>query len=160
MEDSVKNSAIALSDEGEVEKLYELIKPYIEEKDPFALYLFSNFSLVSFNESEEEFSTRSIEFKKQASEGGVAEASYRMAVNYLYGDDVPQSYKEASKYFERAVQQGHAYTKFTYGFSLYYGTDQNPKNEPRGLALMAEAASEGIDLAKAELAKIEADKNA
>ena len=155
MEESVKQKALVLEEQGETEKLYELLKPYIEAEDVFALYLYAHFSLDSFNETEEEFEKRNIKLTTIASEGGVADASYRMGVNHLYGDDVEQDYKKARMYFERAIKQGHSYTKFTLGFSLYYGNDQNEKDETRGLALIKEAAKDGVDLAIKELEIIE-----
>ncbi|MDQ6961932.1 MAG: hypothetical protein Q9M28_05310 [Mariprofundaceae bacterium] len=93
----------------------------------------------------------------EASELGSADASYRMGVNYLYGDDVERDLNKASQYFERAIQQGDSYTKFTYGFNLYYGTDGNNKDIARGLKLMHEAANEGIELAIKELGLIAGD---
>lgn len=48
-----------------------------------------------------------------------------------------------------------SYTKFTFGFSIYYGTDGNAKDEKRGLQLITEAAAEGIELAIKELKIIE-----
>ena len=154
MDDPTIALAKQLADEGEVDQLHQLIEPYIAKNDLFALYLYSGYSLVSFNESEEEFSQRNISLLTKASEGGISQASYQMGVNHLYGDDVDQSFREAKKYFERAIVQGHSYTKFTYGFSLYYGTDQNQKDEARGLALMNEAKDEGVELAKVEIDKL------
>lgn len=78
-------------------------------------------------------------------------------VNYLYGDDVGQSYKDEAKYFERAISQGHTHTKFTFGYSLYYGTDQNTVDKVRGLALMKEAAFEGSEAAKIELQIVQSE---
>lgn len=155
MEPHIKKKAIALSEGGDADELYRLIKPYIEAKDPFASYLYSTFSLREFNESEADFSDRDIRLKKFASENGIAEASYRMGVNHLYGDDVVQDYGEAAKYFERAIEQGHTHTKFTYGYSLYYGTDENAMDKPRGLELMRQAQVEGSEGARNELARIQ-----
>ncbi len=159
MEEDVRQRAIFLAEEGDSEELFELIKPYIEAEDIYALHLYANFSLDSFNESEEDFIKRHIELKTRASEGGIGDASYRMGVNHLYGDDVKQSYTKSAMYFERAIAQGHSYTKFTFGYSLYYGTYENPKNEGRGIMLMRQAAKEGVKDAVLEL-KLIADKNA
>jgi len=159
MDKATKKSAIQLSELGESEKLHNLIKPYIESSDAFALYLYAGYSLPSFNESETDFAERNIALLTEASKSGIDQASYQMGVNYLYGDDVIQSFEKAKEYFEKAIEQGHSYTKFTYGFSLFYGTDQNIKDEARGLDLMNQAKEEGIDLAAKEIAKI-AEKNA
>ncbi len=159
MEEQLRNKAGKMLDNGKLDELQELLIPHVAENDPFALYLSSRFSLATSNESDQEFALRSIGQLQKASEGGVAEASYQIGVNYLYGDDVVQDYGLASKYFERAILQGHSYTKFTYGFSLFYGTEQKTKDEKRGLALMREAASEGIGKAIRELELINAPKN-
>ena len=103
------------------------------------------------NESDEGFETRSVALLKAASEGGLADASYRLGVLYLYGDMVAEQDQLSSFYFERAISQGHSHSKFTHGFNLYYGTDQNKQDKPRGLQLLKEAADEGIELAAEEL---------
>ena len=157
VDSALKNEANELSETGQASELYELLKPFIEIKDPFALNLFSTFSLQEFDESEEEFANRSINLKKQASFGGIADASYRMGVNYLYGDDVSQSYQKAREYFELAITQGHTHTKFTFGYSLYYGTDENPIDKTRGLSLLQEASKEGSEGASNELARIKTE---
>lgn len=150
MESTIREQAEQLLENGEVEQLYQLIEPFINAKDPYALFLYSSFSLESLNESDEDFEARSIELLKAASEGGLAEASYRLGVLYLYGDLGGEDQK-SSLYFERAISQGHSHSKFTYGFSLYYGTDQIAQHKPRGLQLLKDAAEEGIELAAEEL---------
>ncbi len=146
--------AVELSEKGSVLDLYQLLKPFIASEDPFALYLFSTFSLPEFNETDDEFSCRSIKLKREASQHGFAEASYQMAVNHLYGDDVEQSYRKSTEYFELAVSQGHTHSKFTYGYSLYHGTNEVKLNQVRGICLLKEAAQEGSVGAKNELQKI------
>ena len=133
----------------ETEELTKLLLPFVELKDPYAINFISCFSQPG--ESHSDFDKRYIKQKAEASELGSADASYRMGVNHLYGDDVERDLNKASQYFERAIQQGHSHTKFTYGFSLYYGTDGNSKDICRGLKLMHEAANEGIELAIKEL---------
>lgn len=138
-----------LFDGGDTEKLISFLKPFIDLKDPFAINFISSFSHPG--ESNSDFNKRYIRQKIEASKLGSADVSYRMGVNYLYGDDVERNLEKASSYFERAIEQGHSYTKFTFGFSIYYGTDGNKKNPQRGLRLMDEASKEGIELAKKEL---------
>ncbi len=156
MEESIKNKIIKLFDEGELEELHEILVPYVAEGDPFALHVNAGFSLTSFEETEKEYSERYVDQMIKASEGGISKASYQMGVNHLYGDDVKQDYKLASMYFERAIAQGHSYSKFTFGFSIYYGMDENPRDKERGLKLMEEAADEGIEKAVKELEIINA----
>ena len=151
MQTSIKEKADQLFEDGEVEELYQLIEPLLASNDPYAQLLYSSFSLERLNESDEDFEARSLALLKSASEGGLADASYRLGVLYLYGDMVAEQDQSSSFYFERAISQGHSHSKFTHGFNLYYGTDQNKQNKPRGLQLLKEAADEGIELAAEEL---------
>jgi TPR repeat protein len=151
METTLKEQADQLLENGDVEELYQLIAPFIEANDPYAQLLYSSFSLERLNESDDDFEKRSVTLLKAASEGGLADASYRLGVLYLYGDMTSGTDENSSVYFERAISQGHSHSKFTYGFNLYYGTDQTVQNKPRGLQLLKEAAEEGITLAEDEL---------
>lgn len=151
MENEIKQKAEALLENGEVEALYKLLSPYLDRNDPYAQFLYSSFSLESSGETEEEFEARSMRLLESASEGGVAEASYRLGVIYLYGNFVDNSSKSSSDYFERAIAQGHSHSKFTYGFNLYYGSGDVKQDKTRGLTLLEEAAREGVGIALDEL---------
>ncbi len=151
MENEVKQKAEALLESGEVEALYELLAPYLEQNDAYAQFLYSSFSLESSGETDDEFEVRSMKLLESASEGGVAEASYRLGVIYLYGDFADNNSKSSSDYFERAIAQGHSHSKFTYGFNLYYGSGDVKQDKARGLRLLEEAAQEGVQLARDEL---------
>lgn len=151
MENQIKQHAETLLDNGDLEELYALLSPYLEQGDPYAQFLYSSFSLESTNESETEFEERSMQLLINASEGGIAEASYRLGVIYLYGDFVETNSSNSSEYFERAITQGHSHSKFTYGFSLYYGSSGVNQDKARGLKLLEEAAKEGNELAVEEL---------
>lgn len=158
MEPNIKARADQLFENGDVEDLYELIEPFIAANDPYAQLLYSSFSLERLNESDEDFEKRSVALLKAASEGGLADASYRLGVLYLYGDMTAEQDQPSTFYFERAISQGHSHSKFTHGFNLYYGNDQTKQDKPRGLQLLQEAANEGIELAAEEL-KIIYSKN-
>lgn len=151
MDTNTREKADQLFEDGELEELYRLIAPFIEANDPYAQLLYSSFSLERLNESDDDFEKRSVTLLKSASEGGLADASYRLGVLYLYGDMTSGADENSSVYFERAITQGHSHSKFTHGFNLYYGTDQTKQNKPRGLQLLKEAAEEGIALAEDEL---------
>lgn len=151
MEPNIKARADQLFENGDVEDLYELIEPFIAANDPYAQLLYSSFSLERLNESDEDFEKRSVALLKAASEGGLADASYRLGVLYLYGDMTAEQDQPSTFYFERAISQGHSHSKFTHGFNLYYGNDQTKQDKPRGLQLLKEAADEGIELAAEEL---------
>lgn len=152
MEPEIEAKIYKLIELGNTKKLRKFVDPYLADEHPLALYAVARTSFR--HESEEQFATRYVQQMTKASEGGIAQASYQMGVNHLYGDDVQKNYKLASVYFERAIEQGHTYSKFTYGFSLYYGTDENQKDMVRGLSLMQEAASEGEQKSVRELQRI------
>jgi TPR repeat protein len=151
MENDIKQKAETLLDGGEVEALYELLSPYLDKNDAYAQFLYSSFSVESSGETDDEFEARSMRLLESASEGGVAEASYRLGVIYLYGDFVENNSKSSGDYFERAIAQGHSHSKFTYGFNLYYGSGDVKQDKARGLKLLEEAAQEGVQLARDEL---------
>ena len=151
MDTNIRTKADQLFENGDVEELYELIEPFIAANDPYAQLLYSSFSLARLNESDEDFEKRSVALLKSASEGGLADASYRLGVLYLYGDMIAEQDESSTFYFERAISQGHSHSKFTHGFNLYYGNDQTKQDKPRGLQLLKEAADEGIELAAEEL---------
>ena len=154
MENSIREKAEALLEEGELVELYALLAPYLEQGDGYAQFLYSSFSLESLNETEDEFEARSMQLLNSASEAGIAEASYRLGVIYLYGDFVENNSTRSSDYFERAIAQGHSHSKFTYGFNLYYGVGDVQQDKAKGLRLLQEAAQEGIALAADELKMI------
>lgn len=151
MDTNIRTKADQLFENGDVEELYDLIAPFIAANDPYAQLLYSSFSLERLNESDEDFEKRSVTLLKAASEGGLADASYRLGVLYLYGDMIAEQDESSTFYFERAISQGHSHSKFTHGFNLYYGNDQTKQDKPRGLQLLKEAADEGIELAAEEL---------
>ena len=151
MDTNIRTKADQLFENGDVEELYELIAPFIAANDPYAQLLYSSFSLARLNESDEDFEKRSVALLKSASEGGLADASYRLGVLYLYGDMIAEQDESSTFYFERAISQGHSHSKFTHGFNLYYGNNQTKQDKPRGLQLLKEAADEGIELAAEEL---------
>ena len=155
MDENLKKHAKDLLESGKLEELHNFIQPYLFKNEPYAIYLSSCFSLHGSSETSEEFSRRSVQLRTLASSMGVAEASYNMGVNHLYGDDVEQDFIKSNMYFERAINQGHSYTKFTFGFSLYYGNNAVERNVARGLSLLEEAAREGIEEAISELRVIQ-----
>jgi len=158
VDNHIKQQADALLDAGELVELYELLAPYLEQGDGYAQFLYSSFSLEILNETEDEFEARSMQLLNSASEAGIAEASYRLGVIYLYGDFVENNSKRSSDYFERAIAQGHSHSKFTYGFNLYYGVGDVQQDKAKGLQLMQQAAQEGVTLAADELSIINAHR--
>jgi TPR repeat protein len=54
-------------------------------------------------------------------EQGDAEAQYELGLIYLNGDDVPQDYAEALRWFVLAAQQGHAWSQWNLGLMYANG---------------------------------------
>jgi len=100
-----------LYDEGKPDELYKLIKSYIENRDSYALYLYSSISLSEWNESGEQFDERRISLLHESSDGGVGDASYQLACCYLYGEGVEMNRDKAELYVDRAVALGHVSAK-------------------------------------------------
>ncbi|RYZ81705.1 MAG: hypothetical protein EOO68_35500, partial [Moraxellaceae bacterium] len=67
MDATIKEKADQLFENGDVEELYQLIEPFINADDPYALFLYSSFSLERLNEGDDDFEKRSIELLKGAS---------------------------------------------------------------------------------------------
>lgn len=149
MDTAIQQQAEQLLENGELEELYQLLSPLLAAKNPYAQLLYSSFSLERMNESDEQFEARSAALLAEASEGGLGEASYRLGVLYLYGES-PDA-KKSNDYFERAIVQGHAHTKFTYGFNLYYGANSSAQEKLRGRQLIEQAAQEGVPAALEEM---------
>ncbi|MDZ4261559.1 MAG: hypothetical protein U1B30_04405, partial [Pseudomonadota bacterium] len=60
MQNEIKQQAEDLLENGEVEALYELLSPYLEQGDAYAQFLYSSFSVESTGETDEEFESRSM----------------------------------------------------------------------------------------------------
>ncbi|MCO7226013.1 tetratricopeptide repeat protein [Pleionea sp. CnH1-48] len=147
--------AQTLMSNGELQALYDLLRPFIEQNEPNALLFYSSFTLDDWNESDEVFMQRSFSNLQQASKAGLAEASYQLAAHYLYGEDT-FDLQQATHYFENAIEQHHPLAEFTYGYSLYYGLNGLTADQERGLRLLKSASSQGVEGADDVLADIKA----
>lgn len=96
-----------LLEEGNASELYELIAPYLEHRDPVALYYWSCISLADWGESDEDFDRRRVELLEEAADKGVARALYRLACCYMFGEAVEQNEPKARDLAQRALEGGY-----------------------------------------------------
>jgi len=154
MNESIKQKALSLFDNGDLDELFELIKPYIAAEEPYAMYLYSCFSRSEWNESDEGFEERSLRNLYFAAERNVPEAMYKLACYYLNGEFVEKNLQQSAIYFERAAKGGHSRSKLSHGMNLYHGGDGSRESRILALKFIEEAASEGVDGADVLLSKL------
>lgn len=78
-----------------------------------------------------------------AAQGGDAFAQFDVAIRYLRGDGVQQSYDKALAWLHKAASQGHSRARFNIG-SMYLAGTGLPKDPPKALTWY-EAAFENAD---------------
>ena len=96
---------------------------------------------------------RAMEHYKRSSDLGYKEASYEVAKNYELGDGVKTSYKMASKYYLKAIKQGHIVAKYDLA-DLYIDHFPEKINEAIGLLKEVITDNEYEGLACAKLGRI------
>jgi hypothetical protein len=65
--------------------------------------------------------TGSLESIRKLAEGGDATAQFSMGARYATGDEVPQDYAEAVRWFSMAAEQGHIVSQATLGAYYWAG---------------------------------------
>lgn len=130
-------------DVGDCESAYELLAPLLSEKNPEAEFLYATFS-ISGMETAEQFEARSVRLLQAASDAGYAPAMYALAVCYDSGDMVGRDAVRASLLNKKAAEAGYPKAKLSHGLDLFYGSNEMPKDEQRGLALIEQAVAENV----------------
>ncbi len=151
MNEAAKIRAKELEDSSEIDAVYEFIKPYLEEGDPYAFYIYASFSLPEWNESGEEFDLRYVKCLHLAAEGGVVEAEYQLSVLYLVGDIVSENQGVGKAYLDAALNKNYSLAKYSVSLRHFYGVDGYEKSKTKALLLMAEAVSENVEDAAEQL---------
>jgi len=80
-----------------------------------AIFL-SLFCFVNLSCSENDFQKTT-----RLAKSGDAEAQYNLGVMYFEGQDVPQNYTEAMKWFKKSADQGYAKAEFNLGLIYSQG---------------------------------------
>ena len=89
----------------------------------------------------------------EAAQGGDVTAQYNLGVMYFEGQDAPQDYLEAAKWYGAAADQGDRQAQFNLGLMFYRGVGL-PKNLVHAYELFSLAATHGDERAKQGMAAI------
>ena len=135
---------------GDVSKASELLDPLLVKRDPEALYWRSTFSLKE-QETAAEFESRRIRMLMESAISDFPPALFALGVMFQSGDTVPKDEVRSSFYFRNAAIGGWPEAKFRHGLNLFYGSNGINKDEVLGLALIEEAARDGVEAAKDRL---------
>lgn len=73
---------------------------------------------------------------------GHADAQYKLAIAYYYGNGVPESSKEAIKWFVKAAEQGHIRSQLNLGVA-YANGDGVPSDQKEAVRWYRKAANQG-----------------
>lgn len=128
-----------------------LLKPYLDQADPFALYYAASFSRPS--ESVEDFEKRHISQIQLASDKGYPPAIHKLAVCYDAGDFVSCDEEKAANLFEIAAKKGHPHSQWIHGNDLLYGNNGVPKNIELGLSFIEKSFSAKFEGAMASISE-------
>jgi TPR repeat protein len=146
-------------DEGSISELYEFIKPFLENDDPYALYFSSRFSLGGWNETDDQFDKRSVEALTKAAEADVVEALYRLSALYFAGDIVKININAGKRCLDRAADLNFWPAKLSVGINLYYGSNGYPKNLVKAVDFVSEATRHNVEGASEILEKIKVQRD-
>lgn len=94
---------------GDAEGIFNLIKKYLDQDEPNALYYYSTISLPEWNESEVEMDERRVSLLKRAASGGVPVAMYQLACVYLYGEGVQRDREKGVHFARLSAESGYKY---------------------------------------------------
>jgi TPR repeat protein len=135
--------AQAKAERGEFRDAYEVLRPLLEKSVPEALFLYSTFS-VAGSESETDFERRSLDLLQRAADLGHPPALYALGACYEGGDLVGTDPQRAAVLLKAAAEAGYPKAKFRHGLNVLYGSNEMPREEESGLALIRAAAQEGV----------------
>lgn len=142
VDDDLFLQAAQIIESGDCSDAYRLLKPFIEQGRPEALFLFSKFSRKS--ETDEEFERRSLDCLERAAAANYPPALYALGVCYDLGELSVHDPMKAARLFERAASGGYAKAKLSHGLNLYYGSNGVAKDVSAGRELIREAAADGV----------------
>ncbi|MCB1682485.1 MAG: sel1 repeat family protein [Rhodospirillales bacterium] len=135
--------------------LFKLIKPYIKEKDPDALYIYACISLPEWGETEHSFFERRYKYLRFAARAGNIEAIYEIGLVLHTGHGgIEQDKRKAAEHFKMAAEKGHPMSKLYYGLDLFYGSCGIQKDEVLGISFVHQAVDDGVPDARYTLNKL------
>ena len=98
------------------------------------LYLFFNFAQEKVTE---------LEHTKKLAKDGDAYAQYILGLIYFKGEEVPQDYKEAVKWYRKAAELGHANAQCNLGTMLAWHLPGEPHDYKEAVKLFRMSAEQG-----------------
>ena len=99
------------------------------------------------NRAEDEAAAKAL---RTSAEAGDAYAQFKLGQRYDEGTGVPQSYRQAMEWFEKAAKQGHVDAQVNLG-TLYLQGEGAPQSAQMGLFWFDRAAEQGHPLAFVKL---------
>lgn len=145
MNDLEISKAQELSDCGLTREMHDFIKPFLDDNDPYAIYLSGSYSLSEWNETAEEFDRRNIECLLRASNQGVAPAMYRLSSAYYTGEYLNVDMDLYKHYLSKAFELGFGPAKLSVATNYFYGVNGYPEDKSKGLSLIQEAVNENVE---------------
>lgn len=140
--ESVIREAERLLDEGDPQVARSILAPYVAQRVPAALFLYSAVSAPG--EGIEAFERRSFEMLREAAELGHVPAITALAKCFDTGDRVEQDCQRAAALFEQAAACGHPQAKLSHGLNLFYGSNGIKPDRKEAMRLLQEAEAEGV----------------
>lgn len=140
--ESVMQEAERLLEEGDPQVARSILAPYVAQRVPAALFLYSSVSAPG--EGIEAFERRSFEMLSEAAELGHAPAITALAKCFDTGDRVEQDCQRAAILFEQAAACGHSQAKLYHGLNLFYGSNGIRADRKDAIRLLQEAEAEGV----------------
>ncbi|OEC42316.1 hypothetical protein A7D27_12120 [Pseudomonas sp. 1D4] len=140
--ESVIREAERLLGEGDPQVARSILAPYVAQRVPAALFLYSSVSAPG--EDIEAFERRSYEMLSEAAELGHVPAITALAKCFDIGDRVEQDCQRAAILFEQAAACGHPQAKLYHGLNLFYGSNGIKPDRKEAIRLLQEAEVEGV----------------
>lgn len=140
--ESVIREAERLLEEGDPQVARSILAPYVAQRVPAALFLYSSVSAPG--EGIEAFERRSFEMLSEAAELGHVPAITALAKCFDTGDRVEQDCQRAAILFEQAAACGHPQAKLYNGLNLFYGSNGIRADRKEAIRLLREAEAEGV----------------
>lgn len=119
----------------------KILTPLAEENIGVAMWMLTSIpDRKSKPISQEEFERQHRHRTEEAARAGSTSAMFFLGCEL----DCEPTLQESSRYFEQASTLGHTYSKWCFGLNLLSGRGTT-KDEPRGLALIRQAAGEKFE---------------
>jgi TPR repeat protein len=127
---------------GDFEKLLEILRPLLEKDVPAAIRLNACFSEAGTPDEESE--RHYVEGIFKAAELGDPVAKYHVGVIYDLGEHgIPQDKMRASEIFKELAENGNPHCMWIYACELIWGSGSFRMDTEKGLKILTDAASAG-----------------